>query len=73
MSKRERRSELFCPKDFHYYGGVDVCLLFCRKKVCSVFKKLKNSECQRSLSNKVKKEGGYGWRVGGRKQTAYDF
>jgi len=44
VSERERWSELFCPKDFHAYSGVGVCLLFCRKKVCSVFKKLEKSE-----------------------------
>ena len=38
----ERASELFCPKDFHHYSGVDVCLLFCRKKVCHVFKTLQS-------------------------------
>ncbi len=41
MSERERYSELFCPKDFHAYSGVAVCLLFCRKKVCCVFRMLK--------------------------------
>lgn len=40
MSERERRSEWFCAKDFHLYVGVDVCLVFCRKKVCHVFKAL---------------------------------
>jgi len=39
----ERRSELFCPKEFHNYSGVGVCLLFCRKKVCFVFKSLEKS------------------------------
>ena len=37
----ERRSELFCPKDFHHHNGVDVCLLFCRKKVCAVLRTFK--------------------------------
>ena len=40
MSKYERNRELFCVKDFHNYSDVDVCLLFCRKKRCSVFKRL---------------------------------
>jgi len=31
---REHNLELLCPKDFHGYSGVDVCLLFCRKKRC---------------------------------------
>ena len=37
---RERGLELFCPKDFHHFNGVDVCLEICKKKVCSVFKSL---------------------------------
>ena len=41
---RERGLELFCPKDFHGYGGVDVCLLFCCKKRCSVFKLLRKAD-----------------------------
>ena len=47
MSKRmywRRRSlELYCPAEFHHYSGVAVCLEFCRKKVCSVFKNLLRS------------------------------
>ena len=39
--KSKRRFELFCPKDFHHYSGVNVCLRFCRKRVCSVFKLLR--------------------------------
>lgn len=37
----ERRLELFCPKDFQGYSGIRVCLEFCRKRVCSVFKMLR--------------------------------
>ena len=36
--------ELFCPKDFHHYEGVDVCLSFCRKKACRVLKALKSEK-----------------------------
>ena len=43
MSERIRRLELFCPAEFHRYCDVDVCLLICRKKVCSVFKNLQKS------------------------------
>ena len=41
---RRRALELFCPKDFHRYEGVDVCLLFCRKKVCPVYNALKSEK-----------------------------
>lgn len=37
---RKRNLEFYCPKDFHNYSGVAVCLAFCRKKICSVFKNL---------------------------------
>ena len=43
MSERTRRLELFCPAEFHGYSGLDVCLLFCRKRICSVFKNLQKS------------------------------
>jgi len=38
------RDEYFCPKDFHHYSGVDVCLSLCRKSRCSVFQSLVKSE-----------------------------
>jgi len=45
MSERWRRRslELFCPAEFHHISGDDVCLQFCRKKKCSVFKNLQKS------------------------------
>lgn len=51
---KECKVELFCVKDFHAYVGVDVCLLFCRKKICSVFQ---------ALQKEGKEVGGV--RVGG--------
>lgn len=41
MRRHKYNVELFCPKDFHAYSGIDVCLLFCKKRVCSVFKMLR--------------------------------
>lgn len=35
-----RGLEAYCPAEFHHYSGVAVCLEFCRKKTCSVFKNL---------------------------------
>jgi len=43
VSWRKRSLELFCPAEFHHISGVDVCLQFCRKKKCSVFKNLQKA------------------------------
>ena len=51
---RKRNLEFSCPKDFHSYSGVAVCLAFCRKTVCSVFRNLRksNSASVEGLSDK---------------------
>ena len=45
MRKRrfKRNLELYCPAEFHHISGVDVCLVFCRKNMCSVFKNLQKA------------------------------
>lgn len=40
MRKRSYSVDLFCPAEFHHYSGYDVCLSFCRKTFCSVFRML---------------------------------
>lgn len=39
-----RSLEAYCPAEFHGYSGVAVCLAFCRKTVCSVFRNLRKSD-----------------------------
>ena len=38
--RRRHSADLFCPAEFHHYSGDDVCLSFCRKTFCSVFRML---------------------------------
>lgn len=67
MSERERRSELFCPAEFHGYVGVDVCLVFCRKEICSVFGALQKNEWRECEEIGVGGLGWRGWREANRK------
>jgi len=43
LSKRRYGLEWFCPAEFHHISGDDVCLRFCRKTVCSVYKNLQKA------------------------------
>ena len=53
---RDEKLELFCSKDFHHYEGVDVCLVFCRKRVCSVYKTFSVRKRRRGVMSEVERK-----------------